>query len=118
MEDDGTVWHYLGLLTGMAFIGSYLWYLIYPFGLASYPSPSVSNILVITAILLVVSTLALGFAKTRNERIATTMVSGSLGGIHGYMDIIFFTPGAGIILFAWIAFGLLLAFSVLAWMVE
>ena len=117
-DDEGTLWHYLGLLLGMAFIGSYLWYLVYPFGLTTYPGINETRLLWITAILLVVATLAIAFAKTRSERIVTTMVSGALGGIHGYMDLLFFTPGAGIILFAWIAMGLLLSFSLLAWLLE
>jgi hypothetical protein len=117
-EDDGTIWHYLGLLVGMAFIGSYLWYLLFPFGLTVYPDQSQTQILVITAILLVVATIALGFAKSRNERVVTTMASGALAGVHGYLDLYLFSPGAGIILFAWISFGLLLAFAVLAWLQE
>ena len=118
MSDEGTIWHYLGLFVGMVFLGSYLWYLLFPFGIASNPTLLETQLLMVTGIFLIASTLALGFAKTRNERIITTMLSGSLGGIHGYMDLLFFAPGAGIILFAWLAIGLLLAFSVLAWLQE
>jgi len=92
-KEEGTFFYYLALLIGMGFIGAYFW-------------------------IFVVATLGIAYATTRSGRIGATMLSGIFGGIHAYLDITQYTDLAGILLFAWIAFGLLLAFAAFAWLRE
>ncbi len=112
--EEGTFFYYLGLLVGMGLIGAYLWVV-----LTTITSGALFNyVLFIDGLLLVVSTFGLAFAATRSGRIGLTMISGVLGGIHGYLDIVLFPPIVGIVMFAWIAFGLLLSFATLSWLHE
>lgn len=99
----------------MGFLGAYFWVVL--------TSPIADLILhaliFITGILLIVSSLSIAYAKTRGERILTTVISGAFGGVHGYLDLALYAEGyLGIIMFAWIALGLLLAFASFSWILE
>jgi hypothetical protein len=112
--EEGGFFYYLALLIGMALIGAYLWYII------SVPTFNVAFqiITLFTGILLVVAAMGFVYAKTRSARISMTAVSGILGGVHGYLDLALYGLVTGIILFAWIAFGILLAFAAFNWLHE
>ena len=75
-------------------------------------------ILVMSGVFLVASALGFAGAKTRSSRVGLTMLSGIVGGVHLYLIFVLFDLIAGIILFAWIAFGSLVAFATLSWLQE
>ncbi|NWF95866.1 MAG: hypothetical protein HXY34_06955 [Candidatus Thorarchaeota archaeon] len=102
------------LLSGMAFVGSYFWY-----ALASTVELTFFHMVFFgTGGILFLSTFLLAHLKTRSSRTLMTMFSGTVTGVHGYLDLTLFDWGPGIVLFAWIAFGLLLSFSAYAWLKE
>ena len=113
--EEGTFFYYLGLLMGMALLGAYFWFIM--------NAPVVVNmlfylILVLGGILLVGSAFGFASANTRSSRVALTMLTGILGGIHAYLVFTIFDFILAIILFAWMAFGLLIAFAAFNWLFE
>ena len=73
----------------------------------------------LSGLVLVLSTIALGQAKTRPGRTGLTIFSGLIGGVHGYMDIVLFPNWLfGTLLFFWIGFGVLLTAAALSWLPE
>lgn len=121
--EEGTFFYYLGLLFGMVLVGSYLWLILN----ATVWNLVFHTILVMSGILLVAAALGFASAKTRSSRVGLTMLSGITGGIHAYLIFSYLTynPISGlfdvivaIILFAWIAFGTLVAFATLSWLGE
>ena len=113
-KEEGTFFYYLALLIGMGFIGAYFWIImtVAPINLAF------QYVIFLSGLFFVVATLGIAFAATRNGRIGATMLSGVFGGVHAYLDITQYTDLAGILLFAWVAFGLLLAFAAFSWLRE
>ncbi len=112
--EEGTFFYYLGLLVGMTLVGSYLWLIL---------NEAIANvifhmILFMSGVFLIAAALGFAAAKTRSSRIGLTMLSGIVGGIHAYLIFVLFDLIAGIILFAWIAFGSLVAFATLSWLQE
>jgi hypothetical protein len=98
----------------MGFLGAYFW-----ISLTVTPiRPEYQYIIFLSGLFFVVATLSIAFSNTRNGRIGATMLSGVFGGVHAYLDITQYTDLAGILLFAWIAFGLLLAFAAFSWLRE
>ena len=69
-------------------------------------------------ILLVVSTFGFAAANTRSSRVGLTMLSGILAGIHLYLIFTLYDLVEGIILFAIMGFGLLIAFAAFSWLHE
>ncbi|UCE11776.1 MAG: hypothetical protein JSW61_07555 [Candidatus Thorarchaeota archaeon] len=113
-REEGSFFYYLALLIGMTLVGAYFWYI-----LDTPLTNTVSHLMLfLSGVLLVVSTMGLGYANTRSGRIGLTAMSGIFAGVHGYLDITVFPLLTGIILFAWIAFGLMLAFAAFAWLKE
>ncbi|MFW9908022.1 MAG: hypothetical protein ACFFEF_05565 [Candidatus Thorarchaeota archaeon] len=112
--EEGGFFYYLALLIGMVFVGAYLWHIM--------TTPTSSQIfqfiLVMSGILLVASSFMFAYSNTRSMRIGMTMASGILGGIHGFLTLTLFDLITGIILFAWMAFGILLAFAAFNWLHE
>ncbi|MFQ5832660.1 MAG: hypothetical protein ACE5H4_08165 [Candidatus Thorarchaeota archaeon] len=113
-KEEGTFFYYLALLIGMTLIGSYLWIIL----TVAPIDPSYQYVIFMSGVLLVVSTLGIAYANTRSGRIGLTMLSGIFAGVHGYLDITQYTDLAGILLFAWLAFGLLLAYAAFSWLRE
>ena len=98
----------------MVLIGSYFWLIL---------NEMMANllfqaILVVSGVFLVASALGFSAAKTRSSRVGLTMLSGIVGGVHLFLIFVLFDLIAGIILFAWIAFGALVAFATLSWLQE
>jgi hypothetical protein len=111
----GTIFYYLVLLLGMGFLGIYFWIIL----TSSFSSIVIYLIFLITGFVTVAATLALAGVKSRSGRLSLTMLSGFVGGMHGYLDIVLFPVGLyGAFLFFWWAVGLMLAFAALAWIVE
>jgi hypothetical protein len=98
----------------MGFIGAYFWIIltVAPIDL------TFQYFIFLSGLFFVVATLGIAFASTRSGRIGATMAAGIFGGVHAYLDITQYTDLAGILLFAWVAFGLLLAFAAFAWLRE
>jgi hypothetical protein len=114
--EEGTFFYYLALLIGMALVGAYFWYLMT--STIVVVSILFYWILVLGGLLLVGTAFGFASAKTRSSRVALTMLTGILGGIHGYLIFTMYDLIMGIILFAWMAFGLLIAFAAFAWLHE
>jgi hypothetical protein len=114
--EEGTFFYYLALLIGMALLGAYFWTLM-------NTTIVVVNILLYWALvmggmLLAVSTFGFASANTRSSRVGLTMLSGILAGIHAYLIFTMFDLIMGIILFAWMGIGLLIAFAAFSWLHE
>ena len=114
--EEGTFFYYLALLIGMALLGAYFWTIM-------NATIVVVNIifhflLVLGGMLLVVSAFGFASANTRSSRVGLTMLTGILGGIHAYLVFMMFDLIMGIVLFAWMAFGLLIAFAAFNWLYE
>jgi uncharacterized membrane protein HdeD (DUF308 family) len=121
--EEGTFFYYLGLLFGMVLVGSYFWLILN----ATVWNLMFHAILVMSGIFLVIAALGFASAKTRSSRVGLTMLSGITGGIHAYLIFSYLTyhPISGvynviaaIVLFAWVAFGSLVAFATLSWLQE
>ena len=114
--EEGTFFYYLALLLGMALLGAYLWNI-----LTTTLAPQYMFfhwILVMSCILLITTAFGFVAANTRSSRISLTMISGVVGGIHAYLIFVLFDLIMGIILFAWMALGLLVAFAAFNWIYE
>jgi hypothetical protein len=112
--EEGTFFYYLGLLFGMTLIGAYFWLILN----VTIVNLLIHMVFIMSGIFLVASALGFAAAETRSSRIGLTMLSGSVGGIHAYLIFVSFDVIAGIVLFAWIAFGALVAFATLSWLQE
>ncbi len=112
--DESTFFYYLGLLFGMTLIGAYFWLILN----ATIVNLLIHMVFVMSGVFLVTSALGFAAAQTRSSRVGLTMLSGSVGGIHLYLIFAQFDVIAGIVLFAWVAFGSLLAFATLNWLQE
>ncbi len=112
--EEGGFFYYLALLIGMVLLGAYLWHIMI--------TPTFSQffqfILVMSGIILIMTAMLFVYGKTRSMRIGMTIASGILGGIHGFLVLALYGAITGIILFAWMAFGLLLAFAAYNWLQE
>ena len=110
---EASIFHYIGLLTGMGLLGAYFWGIM-----TVVPTNYMFQfILFMSGVLLVVSAFAFAYTKTRSGRTGLTILAGVLGGVHGYLDLVMFY-GYGLIMFAWIAVGLLLVFATFIWLTE
>ena len=114
LNDEGGFFYYLALLAGMFLIGAYLWLII----IVPTFSQMFQLILLLSGILLVVVAMSFVYARTRSSRIGLTVATGILGGIHGYLDLALYGWFVGLVLFAWMAFGLILAVSAYNWLYE
>jgi hypothetical protein len=114
--EEGTFFYYLALLIGMVLLGSYFWTLmnttIVVVNLILYWT------LILGGMLLVGSTFGFSSTNARSSRVGLTMVTGILGGIHIYLLFTLFDLILGIILFAWMGIGLLIAFAAFSWLHE
>lgn len=114
----GTFFYYLGLLLGMAMLGAYFWIIL----TASVTNPVVHVIFIFTGIITTLATMGLAAAKTRSGRMGLTMLSGFVGGIHGFLDIALYpieTYGFwGAFLTFWWLCGLMLAGAAIFWTIE
>jgi len=114
--EEGTFFYYLALLIGMALLGAYFWTLM------TTPIVVVNLlfywVLVLGGLLLVGTTFGFASANTRSGRIALTMLTGILGGIHLYLVFTMYSLIEAIILFAWMGIGLLIAFAAFNWLHE
>ena len=75
-------------------------------------------LLVFSGLFLAIASFGFAAATTRSGRVALTTITGILGGIHAYLIFTMFDLILGIILFAWMAFGLLVAFAAFTWLHE
>ena len=112
--EEGSFFYYAGLLLGMTLVGSYLWLIL---------NTVITNmlfhaILFFTGIFLVIAALGFATARTRSSRVALTMLTGIVGGVHAFLIFVSYDLISGIVLFAWVAFGTLLAFAALSWLQE
>jgi hypothetical protein len=114
----GTIFYYLGLLLGMAMLGIYFWIIL---------TANVANLLVyiiflFTGIVATLTTMGLAAAKTRSGRMGLTTLSGLIGGVHAYLDIVLYpieTYGFwGALLTFWWLCGLMLAGAAVFWLTE
>ncbi|MBY8996316.1 MAG: hypothetical protein KGD60_01195 [Candidatus Thorarchaeota archaeon] len=114
--EEGTFFYYLALLIGMVLLGAYFWTLM------NATIIGVSMILYLTLVLggmlLVGSTFGFSSTNTRSSRVGLTMLTGILGGIHIFLLFTIFDLIVGIILFAWMGIGLLIAFAAYSWLHE
>ncbi len=98
----------------MGLVGAYMWYTLTTPG-----AYEIFNfILFMSGVILLASSFLFAYTKTRTSRVVMTVISGIFGGIHFFLDITLYGAFAGIILFAWLAFGLLLAFAAFNWLLE
>lgn len=112
---EGSPFYYLVLLLGMGFLGVYFWIIL----TASIANIIVYLIFLVSAFIATASTMGLAVARNRPGRLGLTMLSGFVGGIHGYLDVVLFPTGLyGAFLFFWWAVGLMMAFAALAWIIE
>ncbi|MFW9964358.1 MAG: hypothetical protein ACFFCX_12380 [Candidatus Sifarchaeia archaeon] len=114
--EEGTFFYYLALLIGMAILGVYFWALMTSTVVVA--SLIFYWVLVIGGMLFVVSAFGFASAKTRSSRVGLTMITGILGGIHTYLIFSIYDLITGIILFALMALGVLIAFSAFNWLNE
>ena len=114
LSDEGGFFYYLALLAGMFLIGAYLWLIM----IVPTFSQMFQLVLLLSGILLVVVAMTFVYARTRSSRIGLTVATGILGGIHGYLDLALYGWFVGLVLFAWMAFGLILAVSAYNWLYE
>ncbi len=113
-RDEGGFFYYVALLAGMFLIGTYLWHiLVTPTGYQGF-----HFIMYATGFLLPVSAFGFAFAKARTSRVGLTVITGVIAGIHFFLEITLFGSFVGVILFAWMSFGLLLAFAAFSWLLE
>jgi hypothetical protein len=113
-KEEGTFFYYLALLIGMGFLGAYFW-----ISLTVMPIlPEYQYFIFLSGLFFVAATLGIAFASTRSGRIGATMGAGIFGGVHAYLDVTQYEGLAGILLFAWITFGLLLAYAAFSWLRE
>ncbi len=98
----------------MTLIGAYIWLILN----MTVVNLLIQMIFVMSGIFLVASALGFAVAQTRSSRVGLTMLSGIVGGIHAYLIFVLFDFIAAIVLFAWIAFGALVAFATLSWLQE
>ena len=105
--------YYLCMLSGIIFLYLYLWFILSIVFIDLF----YKMVLFEASILLVATSLGFAYLKTRRTRIAMTVVSGSLAGIHGYLSIALFT-GAGVYMFGWLGFSVLLIFAAFNWFKE
>ena len=114
--EEGTFFYYLALLIGMVLLGAYFWTLMNTtlFGV----SMILYLTLVLGGMLLVGSTFGFSSTNTRSSRVGLTMLTGILGGIHIFLIFTLFDLIIGIILFAWMGIGLLIAFAAYSWLHE
>jgi hypothetical protein len=99
----------------MGLLGAYFWMIL----TATIVDIFIKATFFLTGLIVVLSTFGLAGAKKRSSRVILTTMSGLIGGVHGYLDIVLFPADLwGALLFAWLAFGLLLAFAALAWLPE
>ena len=112
--EEGSFFYYAGLLFGMTLVGSYLWLILN----TVITDMLFHAILFFSGVFLVVAALGFAAATTRSSRVALTMLAGTVGGIHAYLIFVSYDLISAIVLFAWIAFGALLAFATLCWLGE
>ncbi|MHA1906522.1 MAG: hypothetical protein ACW98Y_04445 [Candidatus Thorarchaeota archaeon] len=112
--EEGGFFYYLALLIGMVLVGAYLWHII----ITPAVSPIFQLVQFMSGLLLVVTSMMFVYGKTRSMRIGMTVASGILGGIHGFLVFVLNDVILGIILFAWISFGILLSFAAYNWLQE
>lgn len=105
--------YYLSMVIGIAFFLLFMGYTL----VLMYIDPFYKMILLDVSILLVVTSLGFAYLKTRPMRILMTVVSGSLAGVHGYLSIALFAD-AGVYMFGWFGFSLLLMFAAFNWFKE
>lgn len=100
----------------MALLGTYFWILMNTqYIVVGIVFPL---ILVLGGVLFVASAFGFVSAITRSSRVALTMLTGILGGIHVYLLFTMLDLITGIILFALMAMGLLIAFAAFSWLNE
>ncbi|MGY5875389.1 MAG: hypothetical protein RTU30_06565 [Candidatus Thorarchaeota archaeon] len=117
-NEEGTFYHYLVLFLGVMILGLYFYFM-----LVTMISDFWMNLISFTvALLLVVTTLSIPQSASRSGRTGLTMLSGFLAGIVGYLDLALYNFGDpinfGIVVFAWLAFGILLSFAAFNWLQE
>ncbi len=98
----------------MTLIGAYFWLILN----ATIVNLLIHMFFIMSGIFLVASALGFAVAETRSSRVGLTMLSGSVGGIHLFLIFANYDVIAAIVLFAWIAFGALLAFATINWLQE
>jgi hypothetical protein len=114
--EEGKFFYYLTLLIGMALLGIYFWIIVTAMFTPQYVL--FHWILIMSGILLMASAFGFVGANTRSSRVTLTMVSGILAGVHAYLIFVLFELLMSIILFAWMALGLLIAFAAFNWIYE
>ena len=114
--EEGTFFYYLALLIGMALWGAYIWTIMNTTVLVV--SVLVIWLLVFSGLFLGVAAFGFAAAKTRSSRVGLTMLTGILCGVHAYLIFSMYDLIMGIILFAWMALGLLIAFAAFNWLYE
>lgn len=102
----------LALMIGLGFAGSYMWFVCSPFYFEFF-----HLLFYASGLSLIGISILFAYAKKRLIRVILTIGSGILGGIHFYLTVNLF-PEVGLILFAWMAFGLLLTVSGFLWLAE
>ncbi|MHA1577716.1 MAG: hypothetical protein ACTSU3_10185 [Candidatus Thorarchaeota archaeon] len=105
--------YYLCMLCGIIFLYLYMWFVLS----IMFIDPFYKMILMDISILLVATSLGFAYMKTRPKRLLMTVISGSLAGIHGYLSLALFT-GAGVYMFGWFGFALLLIYASFNWLKE
>ena len=114
--EEGKFFYYLTLLIGMALLGIYFW--IIATAVLAPQNVFFQLVLIISGILLVASAFGFVAANTRSSRVTLTMVSGIIAGVHSYLIFALFELLMSVILFAWMALGLLIAFAAFNWIYE
>lgn len=105
--------YYTCLVLGIIFFRLYIFYIVRFVSIDLFHKMT----LVVVSILLVITSLRFAYLKTRRVRILMTVVSGSLAGILGYLSLALFT-GAGVYMFGWVGFSILLIFAAFNWLKE
>jgi hypothetical protein len=114
--EEGKFFYYLALLIGMALLGIYFWIIATAVFAPQYIF--FHWVLIISGILLIASAFGFVATNTRSSRVTLTIVSGILAGVHAYLIFVLVELFMSVILFAWMALGLLIAFAAFNWIYE
>ncbi len=104
--------YYVGFILGLFLVATNLWVIIDTIPV----NYTVHFILFMSGIGMVISTLLIVNSSSRSGRLLLTIASGSLAGVHGFLDVVYFPTLPGYFMFMWLAFGTLLTLSCYDWL--
>ncbi|MBD3404764.1 MAG: hypothetical protein GF411_01355 [Candidatus Lokiarchaeota archaeon] len=111
-ENHVGVFHYIALALGIVSLTTYAWWVFFA---GTWLFDLMDILFIASGVAMIPITLIIGKADSRSGRVVFTIISGALGGVHGYLDLAFF-PTTGAMMFLLFGIGLLMTASALIWM--